>query len=180
MTKNSLRESLPYRDCVGIALFNDMGEVFLGRRMLGDDPERAPEKGEPWQMPQGGIDEGETPEAAARRELFEETGINSIELLGQASDWIYYDVPDDVLGIAFKGRYRGQRQRWYAFAFTGDDAEINVTAPGGGMHKPEFDAWMWAALTSAPEMIVAFKRPAYEQVVEAFADMPRRARELRP
>ncbi len=168
------RESLPYRDCVGIAVFNREGQVFIGRRKLGDDPEQGPEHGAPWQMPQGGIDKGEDPLRAALRELHEETNITSVSLLAEAPEWILYDLPDEALGVALKGKYRGQRQRWFAFAFTGEDNEIDVATPGNGQFKPEFSAWRWEALSRTPELIVPFKKDAYLKVVEAFAEIPAR------
>ncbi|MDR3475942.1 MAG: RNA pyrophosphohydrolase [Devosia sp.] len=171
-----LRQRLPYRDCAGIALFNRQGKVFIGRRRMAGDSEESALHGAPWQMPQGGIDDGETPLAAAKRELFEETSVTSIELIAEASDWVFYDVPDGLLGKAFKGRYRGQRQRWFAFLFTGDAPEIDVMAPGGGKFHAEFDEWRWEDLDRLPELIVAFKRDAYRQVVAAFADIPGRLR----
>lgn len=168
------RESLPYRDCVGIAVFNHDGNVFIGRRKAEDDPEDSAELGAPWQMPQGGIDKGEDPLKAALRELHEETNITAVSLLAEAPEWIYYDLPDDSLGIALKGKYRGQRQRWFAFAFTGHDSEIDVAAPGGGKYAAEFDAWRWEKLSRTPSLIVPFKKQAYEKVVAAFADIPQR------
>ncbi|KKC33432.1 RNA pyrophosphohydrolase [Devosia psychrophila] len=168
------RESLPYRDCVGIAVFNQDGNVFIGRRKAGDDPEQSAQQGAPWQMPQGGIDKGEDPLRAALRELHEETNISAVSLLAEAPEWIYYDLPDDMLGVVLKGKYRGQRQRWFAFAFTGKDSEIDVESPGGGKHKAEFDAWRWEKLTRTPGLIVPFKKDAYDKVVEAFADIPQR------
>jgi putative (di)nucleoside polyphosphate hydrolase len=170
------RETLPYRDCVGVAVFNKAGQVFIARRIAEDDPEHSSEMGSPWQMPQGGIDKGEDALVAARRELYEETSIKSVSLLAQAPDWIYYDLPDEALGIALKGKYRGQRQRWFAFAFEGEDSEINVTAPGGGDAPPEFDKWRWEDLEKTPDIIVSFKRDAYAQVARAFADIPARLR----
>jgi len=168
------RESLPYRDCVGIAVFNHEGNVFIGQRKAKDDPEQSAELGAPWQMPQGGIDKGEDPLQAALRELHEETNITSVSLLAEAPEWICYDLPDAALGIALKGRYRGQRQRWFAFAFTGQDTEIDVATPGSGAHKAEFDDWRWERLSRLPGLIVPFKRPAYEKVVAAFAHIPQR------
>jgi putative (di)nucleoside polyphosphate hydrolase len=168
------RESLPYRDCVGIAVFNSDGNVFIGRRKPEDDPEDSAELGAPWQMPQGGIDKGEDPLKAALRELHEETNITAVSLLAEAPEWIYYDLPDEALGIALKGKYRGQRQRWFAFAFTGNDSEIDITAPGGGKYTAEFDAWRWEKLSRTPSLIVPFKKQAYEKVVAAFADIPQR------
>jgi putative (di)nucleoside polyphosphate hydrolase len=167
-----LRQHLPYRDCVGIALFNRRGEVFIGRRIMGGDSERAPEHGAPWQMPQGGIDKGEDQLDAAHRELFEETNVTTIQLLAEAPGWIYYDLPDEALGVALKGKYRGQRQRWFAFLFTGNDTEIDVVSPGSGKFHAEFDKWRWEELENTPDLIVDFKRDAYRQVVKAFADVP--------
>lgn len=166
------REQMPYRDCVGVAVFNADGRVFVGRRMLESDPEHTSLAQSPWQMPQGGIDRGEAPLDAAWRELFEETSIRSVELITEIEDWIYYDLPDEALGIALKGKYRGQRQRWYAFRFTGEDSEINVVNPGGGAFPAEFDKWRWEALEKLPDLIVPFKRDAYLQVVAGFARIP--------
>jgi putative (di)nucleoside polyphosphate hydrolase len=166
------REQLPYRDCVGVAVFNADGRVFVGRRMPATDPEDTSETNAPWQMPQGGIDKGEAPLDAAWRELYEETSIRSVELITEIDDWVYYDLPDEALGIALKGKYRGQRQRWFALRFTGDDSEIDVINPGGGAHPAEFDKWRWEALEKLPDLIVPFKREAYLQVVAGFAKVP--------
>ena len=166
------RETLPYRDCVGTAIFNADGLVFIGRRKPEEDPEDSSEVRAPWQMPQGGIDKGEQPLDTAYRELFEETSIRTVELIAEAPEWIYYDLPDEALGIALKGKYRGQRQRWFAFRFTGDETEINVTEPGGGAHPAEFDRWRWEKLEALPDLIVPFKRDAYLHIVAAFRDIP--------
>jgi len=166
------REKMPYRDCVGVAVFNADGLVFIGRRKPAGDPEDTSEFGSPWQMPQGGIDKGELPEAAALRELFEETSIRSVAPLGEVPGWIYYDLPDEALGIALRGKYRGQRQRWFAFRFTGDDSEINVTAPGDGSMPAEFDSWRWEELGKLPDLVVAFKRGVYLEVAAAFQHLP--------
>jgi len=166
------RDKLPYRDCVGTAVFNAEGLVLIGRRAPEEDPEDNSEVAAPWQMPQGGIDKGEAPLDTARRELYEETSIRSVELLAEAPGWIYYDLPDEALGIALKGKYRGQRQRWFAFRFTGDESEINVSEPGGGAHPAEFDRWRWEQLEALPDLIVPFKRDAYRQIVAAFRDIP--------
>ena len=174
MPKQPDRETLHYRDCVGVAVFNREGLVFVARRIGVNDPEGAAETGAPWQMPQGGIDKGEAPLEAAKRELAEETGITQVSLLAEAPDWIYYDLPDEALGKALGGKYRGQRQRWFAFAFTGQDSTIDVLTPGGGKHKAEFDQWRWEHLSRTPELIVPFKRDAYRKVVAAFADIPQR------
>jgi len=170
------RETLPYRDCVGTAIFNAEGLVFIGRRKPEEDPEDSAELGAPWQMPQGGIDKGEAPHETALREMFEETSIRSVEPIGEAPEWIYYDLPDEALGIALKGKYRGQRQRWFAFRFLGDESEINVTEPGGGQYPAEFDRWRWERLEALPDLIVPFKREAYLKVIAAFRDIPGRIR----
>jgi putative (di)nucleoside polyphosphate hydrolase len=162
------RQKMPYRDCVGVAVFNSDGRVLIGRRKPAGDPEDTSEFGSPWQMPQGGIDKGEAPEDAARRELFEETSIRSAELLAEVPGWIYYDLPDEALGVALKGKYRGQRQRWYAFRFTGAETEINVTQPGDGSMPAEFDKWRWEELARLPDLVVAFKRGVYLEVAAAF------------
>lgn len=160
-------EELPYRPCVGIMLLNRDGLVFVGRRRNEAGPEHV-SHGYEWQMPQGGIDPGEEPYAAARRELYEETNVRSAELLAEAPDWYAYDLPSSVTGRAWRGRYRGQIQRWFAFRFTGDEAEINISRPGGGRHRPEFAAWRWERMSELPGLIIPFKRPVYEKVVAAF------------
>ena len=164
------RLQMPYRDCVGITLFNSAGNVFIARRILSPGPDTS-EVDAPWQMPQGGIDAGEEPLPAAYRELFEETGIRTIRLLAQAPDWIHYDLPDEVLGVALKGKYRGQRQKWFAFVFEGDESEIDLSHDTEGL-DPEFDAWRWERFDAVPDIIVPFKRPAYLQVHAAFRHLP--------
>lgn len=164
--------ALPYRPCVGVALFNPAGLVFVGRRRSEAGPEHVAD-GHAWQMPQGGIDEGEAPLAAALRELHEETNVpaEAVTLLAEARDWLAYDLPPDVMKQAWKGRYRGQRQRWFAFGLTGSENVIDVEAPGGGAHKPEFDAWRWERLEALPALVIPFKRPVYEGVVAAFSGL---------
>ena len=165
-------EDLPYRPCVGVALINRAGLVFVGRRKPEAGPEHVSGK-LAWQMPQGGIDDGEAPQAAALRELHEETNVDaaSVRLLAEAPDWLSYDLPPEVRKQAWRGRYRGQTQRWFAFAFLGDDGVIDVEHPGGGAHKAEFDAWRWVPFPELPGLIVPFKRPVYEGVVAAFAPL---------
>ena len=154
---------LPYRPCVGIMLINRAGLVWVGRRR----PKWAGgSAGYIWQMPQGGISTGEECRAAALRELEEETGAVSVEVLAEAPRWLSYDLPDELLGVALKGRYRGQRQKWFAMRFTGDDSEIDISPPG---HKAEFDDWRWAPVDEVPRLIVPFKRKVYEDVMRTFA-----------
>ncbi len=155
-----------YRPCVGMAVFNDKGLVFVGRRPLGP-PDDGPGRG--WQMPQGGIDPGESPLEAARRELYEETNIRSVSLLAESERWLTYDLPPRFVGVAWKGRYRGQRQKWLAFRFEGTDGEIDVKRPGGGTHKPEFETWRWERLDRVPGLIVPFKRAVYDEVAAEFS-----------
>ncbi|MGK6315134.1 RNA pyrophosphohydrolase [Neorhizobium sp. DT-125] len=164
-------EDLPYRPCVGIMVLNRAGLVWVGRRISEGNSEY---DGSPqlWQMPQGGIDKGEDPLPAARRELYEETGIRSVTLLAQSRDWINYDLPPHLIGIGLKGRYRGQTQQWFAFRFEGDESEIAINPPPGG-HEPEFDAWEWKPMADLPGLIVPFKRAVYEKVVAEFAHLAR-------
>ena len=161
-----------YRPCVGLAVFNREGLVFLGRRKIGPETGNLPQA---WQMPQGGIDPGESPLEAAVRELYEETNIRTVSLLGEADEWFCYDLPAPLAGQAWRGRYRGQTQRWFAFRFEGDESEIDVRNPGGGGHKAEFAEWRWEPLENVPNLIVPFKRGVYEQVVTAFSDFARAA-----
>ena len=161
--------ALPYRPCVGIMLLNRHGHVFVGRRRAEAGPEHVA-GGYAWQMPQGGVDPGEEPYDAALRELYEETNVRSVALLAEAPDWYCYDLPAPVAGRAWKGRYRGQRQKWYAVRFTGKDDEINVASPGGG-HKAEFVSWRWEPIKNLPNLIVPFKRPVYERVVKEFSNL---------
>lgn len=161
-------DDLPYRPCVGVVLFNAEGKVWLGKRKWNHDPEHR-EPQHLWQWPQGGIDKGEDPLVAAKRELFEETNVSSVTLLGEVPDWLNYDLQKEMLGVALKGKYRGQTQRWFAFRFAGDDSEIDVISPGNGAHPAEFSEWRWADIHEAPDLVVPFKRPVYEAVVAAFS-----------
>ncbi|MET0924686.1 MAG: RNA pyrophosphohydrolase [Xanthobacteraceae bacterium] len=163
-------EDLPYRPCVGMCVLNHDGRVFIGRRI--DGPEHV-DAVHAWQMPQGGVDRGEDPWPAARRELYEETNIRSVEKLGEIDEWLCYDIPRELVGQAWKGRYRGQSQKWYALRLTGDEREIDIAHPAGG-HEPEFVEWRWERMKKLPELVVPFKRPVYERVVKEFAKFAKR------
>jgi putative (di)nucleoside polyphosphate hydrolase len=149
--------ALPYRAGVGIMLINKQNHVFVAKRI--------DMKAEAWQMPQGGIDEGETPEAAAMRELQEETGTNKASLIAKSNGWYHYDLPDDLIPIIWGGRYRGQKQRWFVMRFHGVDADINIQTP-----DPEFSEWKWVEGKMLPDLIVPFKRDLYAALVEEFKD----------
>ena len=159
-------EDLPYRPCVGLLVLNREGRAFIGRRSSG--PEHIDET-HVWQMPQGGIDRGEDPWPAALRELYEETSIRSIEKLGEIEDWLAYDIPRDIVGQAWGGKYRGQTQKWFALRFTGEEADIDLTS-----HEPEFSSYQWVAMDELPGLIVPFKRDTYKQVIAAFAPLAKR------
>jgi putative (di)nucleoside polyphosphate hydrolase len=162
-------EDLPYRPCVGVVLLNREGLAFVGRRLEG--PEHI-DLTHSWQLPQGGIDEGEAPWPAAVRELREETNIRSVERIGEIADWLKYDIPREIVGQAWKGKYRGQTQKWFAMRFTGAENEIDVAHPDGAP-EPEFDAWRWELLQNLPELVIPFKRAVYERVVVEFRHLAR-------
>jgi putative (di)nucleoside polyphosphate hydrolase len=162
-------EDLPYRPCVGLMVLNCAGLVFIGRRSEG--PEHIDET-HVWQMPQGGIDRGEDPWPAALRELYEETNIRSVKFLGEIGEWLSYDIPRDIVSRAWGGKYRGQTQKWYALRFTGDDSEIDISSPGSS-HDPEFVAWKWETMARLSDLVVPFKRPTYERVVQEFSKFAR-------
>ncbi|MEM7568127.1 MAG: RNA pyrophosphohydrolase [Pseudomonadota bacterium] len=170
--KPSRRETLPYRPCVGVAVFNRDGHVWVGKRVDDHGGEHV-DATHAWQMPQGGIDKGEAPIDAAWRELFEETHIKSASLLAEAPDWYNYDIPH-ARTRRWRQRYRGQTQRWFAFLFEGDEAEIDISGHEGG--EREFVDWAWRPIEELPGLIIPFKRPVYEQVVTAFAHLPEQIR----
>ena len=153
-------EDLPYRTCVGMMLINAAGLVFIGRRAGGIEHV---DETHVWQMPQGGVDPGEDTWAAAKRELYEETSVRSVEKLGEVADWLIYDIPRTVAGRTWKGRYRGQRQKWFVMRFTGNDTDIDLATD-----HPEFDAWKWIRPEQLPEMIVALKRQLYIDILAEF------------
>ena len=164
---------LPYRPCVGVMLLNAEGLAWIGRRADHGGAADAEGPGTWWQMPQGGMNDGEDPEDAARRELHEETGVRSISLLARTRDWLLYDLPPELVGIAWEGRYRGQKQLWFAARFEGEESEIDIGPREG--HDAEFDAWRWVEMADLPGLVVPFKRPVYESVVAEFAPLLRNA-----
>jgi putative (di)nucleoside polyphosphate hydrolase len=154
------------RPNVGAVLFNPAGQVFVARRAKFPNAE-GPAGG--WQLPQGGIDADEDPRAAVLRELAEEIGTDRAEIVAEHPDWFTYELPPHLIGVALGGRYRGQRQRWFALRFTGTDADIRLDADP----HPEFDAWRWTALSDLPALAVPFKRPIYEVLARDFAHLAR-------
>lgn len=158
MTRDEI-EALPYRPCVGVVLINQDGRVFAAQRI--DNPTPA------WQMPQGGIDADEKPRKAALRELWEETGITEdlVEFVAKTKDWVTYDLPDEMVGQIWGGRYRGQKQKWFLYRYLGSDAQVNIET-----EHPEFSVWAWMDHAEVIEKIVPFKRSVYEAVFDAFAE----------
>ena len=153
-------EDRPYRPCVGLMLLNRRGEVFVGQRI--------DQRAEAWQMPQGGIDEGETPRQAAMRELEEEIGTACADIIAEAKAWIAYDLPPEIADKVWRGRFRGQRQKWFVLRFSGRDEEIDIATA-----EPEFARWQWLALDQLSRHIVPFKRAVYEQLIAEFGHLAR-------
>ena len=151
---------LPYRPCVGVMLANGAGEVFVGQRI--DWPEPA------WQMPQGGVDAGEDPRAAALRELWEETGVSAdlVRIEAETKGWIPYDLPHDVVPKRWGGRFRGQEQKWFLMRFLGRDDQVNIAT-----EHPEFSEWRWLDPEELPAQIVQFKRAVYEAVLSELGEL---------
>jgi putative (di)nucleoside polyphosphate hydrolase len=164
---------LPLRPCAGIILFNRQGQVWIGRRRRPKWASYAQPDIDDfiWQPPQGGIGKGETARVAAFRELREETGVINATLIEELPHWLSYELPSDLLGVALKGKYAGQRQRWFAMRFEGRESEIDLT-PKGSV-KSEFDSWRWTDIEELPRLALEFKRPLYEAVVRAFAPLAR-------
>lgn len=158
--------ALPYRDNVGACLFNAAGLVLVARRA---DVPNAEGPAGGWQLPQGGLDPGEDPRIAVFRELEEEIGTARAEILAEHPEWLTYDLPPELIGKALKGKFRGQRQRWFALRFLGQDADIRLDLDP----HPEFDAWRWVRLGELPSLIVPFKRPIYEVLARDFARFTR-------
>lgn len=150
-----MTQNLPYRPCVGIMLLNRDKQVFVARRI--------DMTSEAWQMPQGGVDDGEDASTTAMRELMEEIGTNNARIIATSREWMRYDLPDELISKVWGGRYRGQEQRWFLMEFLGTDADINIDTP-----HPEFEEWRWASPHELPELIVPFKRKLYEAIVQEF------------
>ena len=149
-------KNLPYRHGVGMMVFNDEKQIFVGKRI---------DNQEAWQMPQGGVDKGENVKVAAKRELYEETGIQSIRIIKQSDKEYIYDLPDHLLGKIWKGKYKGQKQTWYLMKFLGPDSEININ-----QKHPEFNEWKWVSIDELPNLIVNFKKDLYQAVIAEFTN----------
>jgi putative (di)nucleoside polyphosphate hydrolase len=159
--------ALPYRPNAGAVLFNRAGHVLVARRARHGKAHGNDETGAGgWQLPQGGIDAGEEPREAVLRELAEEIGTDRFRIIGEHPEWLTYELPPEVVGTALRGRYRGQRQRWFALRFLGEDGDIRLDRDP---HHPEFDAWRWVALAEVPALAVWFKRAIYETLARDFS-----------
>jgi len=154
---------LPYRKGVGLMMLNRRGKVFVARRI--DMPSEA------WQMPQGGIDKGETPRAAAMRELEEEIGTDKAKIVAESKAWLSYDLPAELVPKIWGGQYRGQTQKWFLLLFTGTNSDIDIET-----EHPEFLAWKWAEIADLPNLIVPFKRRLYEDLLAEFAPLVKATR----
>ena len=152
---------LPYRPCAGIMLVNRRGQVFAGQRLDAKDSAYP----DAWQMPQGGIDPGEDAERAAFRELEEETGITArhVQIMARSAEEHFYDLPDELMGKIWKGKFRGQRQTWFLMRFSGEDSDVNIATK-----HPEFSDWKWVTAPELPDLIVPFKRKLYRAIINEF------------
>lgn len=170
MSKNIKAVDLPYRPCVGIMVLNAEGLVWTGLRV--NEPPDSEYHNSPfrWQMPQGGIDKDEDPKVASLRELYEETGIKTVSFLAETKGWLKYDLPEELIGIGLKGKWRGQKQKWFAYRFEGTQDEIQINPPVTG-EKAEFEDWDWKPMHKLPDLIVPFKRELYSHVVTEFANL---------
>lgn len=159
-TKKLMSSPLPYRPCVGMMVVNMEGKVFVGQRL--------DSKVEAWQMPQGGIDKGEDPREAAFRELAEETGVNEqlVKVIAQSKEEHFYDLPDDLIGQIWGGKYRGQRQTWFLMRFLGTDSDVDIAT-----RHQEFRDWRWVKPTDLPDLIVPFKKKLYRDILQEFAHL---------
>lgn len=146
----------PYREGVGMMVLNPQNQVLVGRRIDNDT--------EAWQMPQGGIDRGETPTQAAFRELREEIGTDKVEIISETNEWLYYNLPEPIASKLWNGRYAGQMQKWFLMRFIGNDSDININT-----HHPEFAEWTWESITNLPNLIVEFKKELYNKVISEFS-----------
>lgn len=149
-------QKLPYRPCAGIMLLNNQNQVFVAKRI--DTAVEA------WQMPQGGIDQGEGPKEAAIRELEEETGIRDTQVIAEYEGWLTYDLPDELYGKVWKGKFGGQTMKWYVMRFNGNENDINIETA-----HPEFSEWKWTEISNLPDMIVPFKKDIYQKLADKFS-----------
>lgn len=155
---SSKYEKLPYRRGVGMMIINNEGQVFLGKRVES--------KYEAWQMPQGGIDNAETPSKAVQREMMEEIGCNKGEIIAETKKWYSYDIPEFLVSKLWDGKYKGQKQKWFLIRFTGENSDIDIQTD-----NPEFREWCWADITDLPQLIVPFKKLLYDAVLEEFTPL---------
>ncbi|MEL6966905.1 MAG: RNA pyrophosphohydrolase [Pseudomonadota bacterium] len=162
-------KDLPYRPCVGVMVLNRQGKVWIGHRTTQNNTEYSGSH-KLWQMPQGGIDDGEDAKTASLRELYEETGMSTVTYVAETGDWLTYDLPEHLIGIGLKGKFRGQKQMWFVYRFEGEESEIRIAPPPDG-HKAEFDDWRWEDLQNLPDLVVDFKAKIYRELARQFAEV---------